>query len=152
MYQVTASTDIAAPSEAVWELYCDPHRYAEFSDPAQRMVDVPEAPVGRGYTYREYGGLGPFKGESEWTVTEFEPERRQVHVGDDGTFRVHLEIDIEPIGAGCRLTQRFGIEPRGPLKVGIPVLWPLFMRRMVQQSMNRTVANVKEAVQAAQSS
>jgi hypothetical protein len=39
---------------------------------------------------------GTFQGgESEWTVTEFQPMRRPVHVGDDGSIRVHLEIDIE---------------------------------------------------------
>jgi carbon monoxide dehydrogenase subunit G len=151
MYQVTASTEIGAPPQAVWELYCDPHRFPEFADATERMVHVPEAPMGEGYTYREYSGLGPFKGESDWTVTEFQPKRRQVHVGDDGTIRVHLEIDIAPSSTGCRLTQRFGIEPRGLLKVGIPVAWPLFMRRMVQRSMDRTVANVKELVQASSS-
>jgi carbon monoxide dehydrogenase subunit G len=148
MFQVIASTDIGASPEAVWELYCDPNRFPEFADPTQRMVHVPEAPMGEGYTYREYGGLGPFKGESEWTVTEFQPMRRRVHVGDDGSIRVHLEIDIEPSGTACRLTQRFGIEPPGALKFGIPVFWPLFMRRMLQQSMNRTVANVKDLAQA----
>jgi carbon monoxide dehydrogenase subunit G len=152
MYQVTASTDIEASPEAVWELYCDPHRYPEFADPTQRMVHVPEGPMGKGYTYREYAALGPFKGESEWTVTEFQPRRRQVHVGDDGTMRFHLEIDIEPGSTGCRLTQRMAVEPRGAAKIGIPVLWPLFMRRIVQQAMDRTVANVKRLVQASPSS
>lgn len=148
MHRVVASTDIATPPEAVWALYCDAHRFPELADPTQRMVHVPEAPMGEGYTYKEYGGLGPFKGESNWTVTEFRPQSRQVHEGDDGTLRLHLEIDIEPTGTGCRLTQRFGVEPRGAAKVGITVLWPLLMRRMLQQSMDRTVANFKQAAEA----
>lgn len=148
MRRVVASTDIGTPPEAVWELYCDANRYPELADPTQRTVHLSEGPMGEGYTYTEYGGLGPFKGESEWTVTEFQPQRRQVHEGDDGTMRFHLEIDIEPTSTGCQLTQRFGVEPRGAAKVGIAVLWPLFMRRMLQRSMDRTVANFKKAAEA----
>jgi len=152
MYQIVASTDIGTPPDAVWDLYCDPHRYPEFADPTERMVHVPDSPMGEGYRYEEYGGLGPFKGESEWTVTEFQPKSRQVHEGDDGSMRFLLEIDIEPTSTGCRLTQRFGLRPRGALKVGTAVLWPLFMRRMAQQSVDRTVANVKAAAEASPSS
>lgn len=148
MRRVVASTDIGTPPEVVWELYCDAHRYPELADPTQRMVHVPETPIGEGYTYMEYGGLGPFRGESKWTVTEFRPQSRQVHEGDDGSLRIHLEIDIEPTSTGCRLTQRFGVEPRGAAKVGMTVLWPLIMRRMLQHSMDRTVANVKQAAEA----
>jgi hypothetical protein len=148
MRRVVASTDIGTPPEAVWELYCDAHRYPEFADPTHRMVHVPEAPMGLGYTYKEYSALGPFRGESTWTVTEFQPQSRQVHEGDDGTMRLHLEIDIEPTSTGCRLTQQMGVEPRGAAKLAIPVLWPLFIRRMLQRSMDRTVDNFKEAAEA----
>ncbi len=148
MYQVVASTDIGTPPAAVWELYCDAHRYPELADPTQRMMHVPEAPMGEGYTYKEHSGLGPFKGESTWTVTEFQPQRRQVHSGDDGTMRFQLEIDIESTSTGCRLTQRMGVEPRGATKVGMTLLWPLLMRRMLQGSMDRTVANFKQAAEA----
>jgi ribonuclease Z len=114
----------------VWELLSDPHRYPELVEQTQRMVHVPDMPMGRGYTYKEYAGVGPFKGESDWTVTEFQPEHRQVHEGDDGTVRFHLEIVIEPTGTGCRLRQRLGLEPRGVPKVAMILLWPLFMRRL----------------------
>ena len=148
VYRVAASTDIDAPPDVVWDLYCDPHRYPEFAHATERMLHVPDGPLGVGYTYREIGVLGPFKSEDEWKVTEFEPKRRQVHLADDGTARSHLEIDIEPTPAGCRVTQRFGVEPRGAMKVAITVLWPLFMRRLLQRAMSLTVANVKEAAEA----
>jgi hypothetical protein len=81
-------------------------------------------------------------------VVEFEPRRRQVHVVDDGPFGMYLEIDIEPMQGGCRVTQGFGVEPRGALRVVVPVLWPLFMRRLAQDAMERTVANAKAAAEA----
>jgi len=149
-YVVAASTDIGAPPEVMWALYCDPHRYPEFAHATERMLHVPDGPMGVGFTYREIGVMGPFKSEDEWTVTEFEPMRRQVHLADDGTTRSHLEIDIEPTPMGCRVTQRFGVEPRGAMKVVVSVLWPLFIRRLAQDAMERTVANYKEAAEANQ--
>ena len=147
-YQVAASTDIGARLEVVWDLYCDPHRYPEIAHATERMLHVPDGPMGVGYTYKEVGVLGPFKSEDEWTVTEFEPERRQVHRVGEGAMALHLEIDLEPTPSGCRITQNFGVEPRGAMKVMAPVLWPLFMRRLVQHAMERTVANVKAAAEA----
>ncbi len=150
-YWVAASTDIDAPPDVVWDLYCDAHRYAELAHATERMLHVPDGPMGVDYVYREIGVMGPFKSEDEWVVTEFEPMRRQVHLADDGTARSQLEIVIEPTPAGCRVTQRFGVEPRGAMKVVITVLWPLFMRRLAQHAMDRTVANYKEAAEACRS-
>jgi hypothetical protein len=120
----------------------------EIAHATERMLHVPDGPMGVGYTYKEVGVLGPFKSEEEWTVTEFEPKRRQVHHADDGTVRSHLEIDIELMRTGCRVTQRFGIEPRVSMRVGTAVMWPLFLRRMAQRAMDMTVANVKAAAEA----
>jgi len=147
-FTVVASTDIGAPPGAVWNLYCDPHRYPELAHATERMLHVPDGPMGVGYRYKEIGVMGPFKTEDEWRVTEFEPMRRQVHVADDGTARSHLEIGLEPTPAGCRVTQRFGVEPRGTMKGVIAVLWPLFMRRLAQRAMDLTVANYKAAAEA----
>jgi carbon monoxide dehydrogenase subunit G len=148
MPRVSASTEIDAPPAVVWELLSDPHRYPELIDATDRMVSVPEAPMNEGCIYREYSGLGPFRGESEWTVTEFRPTRRQVHDGDDGTIRFHLEIDIEPTRTGCRLTHRLDMAPCGVARIGVGLLWPLFMRRVAQRSLDRTVMNVKTAATA----
>ena len=127
---VAASTEIGASPDVVWDLYCDPHRYPEIAHATERMVHVPEGPMHVGYTYKEIGVMGPFRSEDEWQVTEFEPKRRQVHVVGDGAMRLHLEIEIEPTRTGCRVTQRFGVEPRGAMRVGTAMMWPLFMRRL----------------------
>jgi carbon monoxide dehydrogenase subunit G len=150
-YRVDASTPVAAPPAVVWTLLSDPHRYPELVDQTHRMVHVPDGPMGVGYTYREYAGVGPFKSESQWTVTEFEPDHRQVHEGDDGAMGMHLVIEIDRTGTGSRLTQRIALEPRGALKVGLTVLWPLVMRRLLQRSMDRTVANVRGAAESVRS-
>jgi len=68
MAQVTASTEIRAAPESVWALMCDVNRYPEVSAATDRMVNVPKEDMGVGYIYREYGGIPPFKSESEWRM------------------------------------------------------------------------------------
>ena len=147
MARVTASSEIHAANEVVWALMCDPGRYDEWADPTERMLDVPKEDVGVGFVYREYGGIPPFKGESEWRVTEFEPIRRQVHVGDDGTMKIDISIDLLPTQVGTRFTLTVALRPRWFLVPVNAFLWPLFMRKRSQESVDRTVTNVKRIVE-----
>lgn len=149
MAEVIASTVIAVPPEAIWALMCAPHRYPELADPTDRMLSVPDEEMGVGYVYREYGGVPPFKGESTWRVTVFEPMRRQVHVGDDGSMTLDLSIELDPVEAGTRLTQRLRMTPRWYLRPLNAVLWPLMMRTRAQQAMDKTVLNVKRIAESA---
>lgn len=147
MAQVTASTSVRAAPESVWALMCDPNRYPELSDATDRMLDVPKVDLGIGYVYREYGGIPPFKSESEWRITEFQPIRRQVHVGDDGTMRIDLTIELSPIEAGTRLIMTLVLRPRWFLAPVNAILWPLFMRKRSQEAIDKTVANIKRIVE-----
>lgn len=147
MSKVVASIEVGGSPEAIWALMCDPHRYPELADPTDRMLEVPEEPMGVGYVYKEYGGVPPFKGESEWHVTEFEPMRRQVHVGDDGSMTLDLTIELAPTSEGTTLTQTLELKPRWYLVPVNAIMWPLMMRNRAQEAMDKTVANVKRMVE-----
>src|SRR5215210_883137 len=147
MAVVTASMEIRAAPESVWALMCDANRYHEWADPTDHMLCVPSEDVGLDFVYREYGGIPPFKGESEWRVSEFEPIRRQVHVGDIGTMKIDIRIDLQPTSAGTKFTVTVALRPRWFLAPINAILWPLFMRNRSQQSVERTVANVKRIVE-----
>jgi hypothetical protein len=127
----------------------DPRRYPDFVDATERMVDVGSGEFGVGYVYKEYGGIKPFLSESNWRVTEYEPMRHQAHIGDDGKMRMPLEIDLEPVENGTRLTIAFALEPRWFLAPVNALLWPLMMRKRTQAVLDRTVANAKRIVEAA---
>jgi carbon monoxide dehydrogenase subunit G len=147
MAQVAASVQVDSGLEAVWALMCDPHRYPEIADPTERMIEVPDREMGVGYVYKEYGGIKPFLGESEWRVTEFEPMRRLVHIGDDGSMTMNLEIELTPTDGGTRLTQTFSLTPRWYLVPVSAILWPLFMRKRAQEAADKTVANIKRILE-----
>lgn len=143
MTGVTAEIDISAPPEKVWALIEDPNTYPEIADPTERMIDVPDRPMGVGYVYKEYGGIKPFISESTWTVTEWDPPRRTIHIGDDGSAELHLRIDITATEKGSHLRQQLELKPRWYLAVPNAVMWPLMMRKRAQEAMDKTVANVK---------
>ncbi len=143
MAQVVASTEIGTGPEPIWELFCDPHRYPDYVDATERMVDVPDREFGVGYVYKEYGGVPPFLGESEWRVTEFEPMRHQVHIGDDGKMTMPLDVELTPTEGGTRLTIAISMKPRWFLAPVSAVLWPLMMRKRTQAVLDNTVANAK---------
>jgi len=126
---------------------CDPSRYPDFVTVTERMVDVPDGEFGVGYVYREYGGIAPFLSESEWRVTEFEPMRHQVHIGDDGKMTMPLDIELTPTDGGTRLTLTFGLKSIWYLAPVNAILWPLMMRSRTQAAMDETVANFKRIVE-----
>ena len=149
MARAVASQVIETGPEPIWGLMSDPRRYPDFVDATERMVDVGSGEFGVGYVYKEYGGIKPFLSESHWRVTEYEPMRHQAHIGDDGKMRMPLEIDLEPVENGTRLTIAFALEPRWFLAPVNALLWPLMMRKRTQAVLDRTVANAKRIVEAA---
>ena len=126
---------------------CDPSKFPDFVENTDRMIDVGSGDFGVGYVYKEYGGLKPFLGESEWTVTAFEPKRHQHHVGDDGKVKIHLDIDLAPSGDATRLTLHVKVTPRWFIAPVTAVMWPLVMRKRAQADIDDTVANVKRMLE-----
>jgi len=147
--RIRVSTEINSTPEQVWDLMCNAHRYPEWVTVTDRMVEAPDGPVGAGSVYREYGGIPPFKGESRWEVIEFEPTRRQVHVGDDGSMTMHLEILIEPAPNGTLLTQNLEFTPRWWLRPMAMLMWPLLMGRRGKAAIVQTQANAKRLLESA---
>jgi uncharacterized protein YndB with AHSA1/START domain len=147
MLNVSSSIEISAPEAQVWDLESDPGHYPEWVVAADRMLAVPSDGLREGATYREYGGMAPFKSESGWLVTVFEPHRRQVHLGDDGTVELELTVEIEPVDGGSRLTHTLEVRPRGVQGALMRLMWPLVIERRLQRDTDRTLANAKRLVE-----
>ena len=116
--EVTATVPVAAPPERAWELLCDTARYAEWvagTDEVTR-TDGPAAP---GSTYDELNPIaGPWKAKTRWTVTEFDPPRRQVHRGEGIPMARSFEVvmEVAPVADACEVTLTLrGDTSLGPL-------------------------------------
>lgn len=145
MFQVTASAESKASPQAIWDLLEDPHNYEELVPVTDRVLEAPEGGLHEGYQYREHGGIPPFKADSTWTVTEYEPHTHQVHVGDDGTMTMNLSIDITPTDGGARLVQQLELKPRWWMAAPAWVMWQLLLRKRAQDAMQETVENIAGA-------
>ncbi|WP_338729674.1 SRPBCC family protein [Haladaptatus sp. DJG-WS-42] len=144
MARVESATTIRAPQEYVWELVCDVNRYPEISSAfTERVTYVSDGPVGKGTVYREYGGVGPMKDESEWMITEFAEPTRQIHEGDLGVMQPVLTIELESIGEDTRLFQALDFEMLPQVRPVGRLLEAVFVKRTMQRGLDDTVANVK---------
>lgn len=149
MPELATSVVVDTGPEAIWKLMCDPATYPDYVVMTDRMVDVGNGEFGVGYEYAEYGGVKPFKGESRWTVTEFDPMRHQHHVGDDGKVKVQLDMDLVPQGESTELRMHVRLEPRWYVMPVLAVMWPAKMRRTAQTEMDETARNIKRMAESA---
>ena len=141
--QIEMMDEIKATPEQVWTLLSDAKRYPEWVAFTDRMLETPEGAMGVGSTYREYGGVPPYKSESAWRVTEFDAPRRQVHVGADKQMQSTLTLELTPAGEGTQMRQQIDLQPRGPMLPLSKIMWPLLMRGRSQRVMESTFANAK---------
>ncbi len=95
MGHVVVRTEMHTTPDAIWALLCDVRRYPEWDAFADEILSASHDRLQEGSTYRERTG----KDESDWTVTLFEPMRRQVHVGQVPFLgEITVAVDLEPHG------------------------------------------------------
>jgi len=152
MGQITSTVDIAAPVQRVWETFSDPYGWPEWIENTVAILSVEGEPLAEGTTYRERSVvMGPWKSESRWQVTRFQPHSIQVHEGHlSGVGRVVLTVGFEPADEGTRFSMALRYDTfLGPLGA---LLDRLMINRMMQRSFDRSVLNFKARVEASQGS
>jgi hypothetical protein len=122
-FRALASIEVACAPLTAWELVTDIRRIGEFSPECidARWIDGAKGPS-VGARFEGTNRVADDANDSEYiwirpcTVTTAQsPERFSYAVGDryDGTPATFWDIEIEPTGTGCRITQRFRHLPRG---------------------------------------
>ena len=144
MPRIVTSVVVDANPERVWEIMCDANRYHEFVVPTDKVLEAPEGPIERGSVYREHGGIPPFKAESVWHVTEFEKPSHQVHIGDDGTMTMTLDLKMAAVGSGTRITFDIDFKPRWWKAPLVYPMWFAFMGGRGKKAMDQTAQNFKK--------
>jgi carbon monoxide dehydrogenase subunit G len=141
--EVSSSAPVAAPPERVWEALCDTASYAEWVDGTDEVTRT-DGPAAPGSTYHEVNPiLGPWKANTRWTVTEFDPPRRQVHRGEGiplaKSFEVVMEVRPQEGASEVTLTLR-GETGLGPLGSAFAAL----QRGDLEKSNRRSVEALAE--------
>jgi uncharacterized protein YndB with AHSA1/START domain len=99
---ITASVNIAAPQQRVWEMAGDTQRYADWVESTVEVLVLhTDGPAAAGTTYDELTRIGgPLKTATHWRISEFKPPTRQVHEGD-GLVTAHgMELVMETLPNG----------------------------------------------------
>lgn len=100
MPEIYNSLRLDAPPEVVFDLMADYNRYPEWVAIVDEAKLVKGDQIQEGAEYEEVSPLGPFESTSRWRVTEFDPPRLQVHLGELPFGPVKLTIQTEPDGEG----------------------------------------------------
>jgi hypothetical protein len=117
MHRVGAAVRIAAPQQAVWDLYADVEGSVAWVPFAEAILFV-SGPAGLGQVYRERTRLGGISDIAEWKVIEWDPPRRQVQRSLGKGMESRLVIALEPDGAGTRARQEALLDSRAPGPIG----------------------------------
>lgn len=147
MVAVSGSREVHAPLEGVWTFLSDVPGYPHWVDATDEVLEAPPVALDVGYVYREYGGVPPFKGESTWTITEWEPMTRQVHLGDDGFVRMNLLISVGEDSKATNVSMTIQLTPRWFLVPLFYPLWPIMMKNRTTETMGRTLDEMKAQIE-----
>ncbi|MBA2633954.1 MAG: SRPBCC family protein [Chloroflexi bacterium] len=149
MPSIRASVDIAAAREVVWDLISDPSRHTEFGTFVSEVNVVSSGPVTKGTVYRETSGPRRMKSSSEWTITEFEPPSRLVHVGREPTMHSRFLWTLAQLTPhSTRLTQTGDFLMMPSVR---PLGWlieTVVGKRMLERETQRMLQDIKRIAEA----
>ena len=117
MSRVTASIDIAAPPERVWEVVMDPRRLGEWVTIHREIDRVSDQPLRDGSTLRQQLTLRGVHFHVRWTVSEArEPELAVWDGRGPARSKAHTRYRLKPRDGGTRFEyENEFTPPLGPL-------------------------------------
>ncbi len=124
MANFTSSTTIKRPVEDVFAVMSNPANDHRWSSAVIEAELTSPGPVGVGTTARYVGKTLGRRFESEWEITEFEPNRRLVARSRGTPVPLHATLTFEPARGGTLVTVAYEAELHGLYKLG----WPLLAR------------------------
>jgi len=148
MGYAAATQTIHAPIEAVW------HALNDIGNTSKWVVGLENAEMkttgvyGEGSVYVDYNRLGPMLQVTEWSVTEYEPLSRQVHVSDSRFLPSMMVLTLIPRTDGTRL--RMTVDYRLFPKLGIVSRWmeKLVMNHLLQGVLKQNMNHLNSYLQA----
>lgn len=137
MIRYSSTHTINRPPPVVFEALLDPARYGQWTE-MQGSVWDGDGPVRVGTTGSFRMASGPFAGDLRMEVTELEPDRRFVARVTHPKFDWLATTDLEPDGAGTRMTYAGEIMLKGVQRLLEP-----FMRGEVARGEAKEVERLK---------
>jgi uncharacterized protein YndB with AHSA1/START domain len=117
MSRVTASIDIAAPPERVWDVVMDPHRLGEWVTIHRETEEVSDSRLHDGSTLRQKLSLRGVNFHVRWTVAEAREPELAIWAGrGPARSKAHTLYRLRPHDGGTRFEYENEFNaPLGPL-------------------------------------
>ena len=135
---------IKRPVEDVFAIIADPANDHRWSSAVIEAGITTPPPTGVGSTAHYVSRIFGRRLEYDWTITEFELNRRLVaRTGEGGAWPVQATLSVEPLSGGTRLTVVYEPEKRGVVRL----VWPL-MRWFGNRAWRQAFRRLKELMEA----
>jgi uncharacterized protein YndB with AHSA1/START domain len=122
MTTVTGSIEIARPVEEVFDFVADERNEPSYNEEMVRCEKISPGPIGVGTTYEAdlivRGRTTPMTIE----VTDFDPPHRLESWSRVPKMDIHGAVIFEPISGGTRMSWKWDLTPRGPLRLLGPLV------------------------------
>jgi carbon monoxide dehydrogenase subunit G len=149
MSLVTASIEIAAPPERVWETVMDPKCLEHWVTIHRRLVRADAGPVKIGYEMEQAIHLRGVTLDVHWELVECKPPRRAVWEGrGPARSRAHTEYLLSDEGGRTRFD--YQNEFRAPLGPVGAIVSRALVGGIPQREANRTLQALKEKIEQGQ--
>jgi uncharacterized membrane protein len=143
MAKADVSTTINRPVEDVFAVLSNPENSPKWSSSWVESKITSVGPIGVGTTSRSATKLFGRRIESEFEVTEFEPNRKFAARSKSGPFPSQLWVTFERIEGGTRLNLTIEAEPGCFFKLAEPL-----MVRMAKRQFQSDLDTLKDLMEA----
>lgn len=138
---INAETDIARPAVQVFEYASDPANEPDWNIRMSSLEKLTGGPVGIGARYRMRFTQGP-PALSE--CVQYQRPQSWELAGRSKILTSNFTGQVTPTGGGSHLLLRMQLQPRGPLRLALPLL-----RRRMQHELERDIASIKHRLEGA---
>ena len=136
---IDAEADIAKPAQQVFDYASDPANEPEWNIRMTRLDKLTSGPVEVGARYRMHFTQGP-PALSE--CVRFQRPESWKLAGTSKILTSSLTGQVTPTGDGSHLLLRMHIQPRGLLRLALPLL-----RRRMRHELKRDIAAIKKELE-----
>ncbi len=138
-----ASVEIDRPPEEVFGFLADLENLVVWAGPVTEAKQTSEGPPGVGTTSTRVTQLLGRRFESDYEVTEYQPNIRYSAKTTSGPVPIVETISLEPVEGGTKVTVAGEVEPTGFFKLAEPI-----MTRIIKRQLANDVSTMKDVLEA----
>lgn len=143
MLRIEKSVVINRPIEEVFAFVARSENYAQWAGPVLEAKQTSEGPVGVGTTSTRVTQFLGRRIESDYEVTEYEPNRKVSSKTSSGPVPLGERITFEAVDGGTKVSVVGEVEPAGFFKLAEPIL-----ARAIKRQMGTDVGTLKDLLEA----